>query len=65
MTIKEAILKTLEDLNKPLIYMEIFNHIMDKDYYPDFKLKKTPENTVSANLTGFIKNLWTYFAIQE
>ncbi|MFZ4739957.1 MAG: HTH domain-containing protein, partial [Bacteroidales bacterium] len=56
MTIKEAIIQTLEDLNKPLNYMEIFNHIMEKDYYPDFKVKKTPENTVSAHLTGFIKN---------
>lgn len=56
MTIKEAILQTLEDLNKPLNYLEIYNHIMDRDYYPGFKGKNTPESTVSAQLGDFIRN---------
>jgi len=33
MTIKEAILKTLDDLNRLTNYMEIYNHIVENGYY--------------------------------
>ncbi len=55
MTIKEAILKSLEDLQKPSTYLEVYKQIMDKNYYPHFKSKGTPENTVSAQLSEFIR----------
>jgi uncharacterized protein len=55
MTIKEAILKSLEDINAVTNYMEIYKHIVDKNYY-DFKDAKTPSSTVSALLGDFIRN---------
>lgn len=56
MTIKEAILQTLEDLNKPLKYVTIHDHIIEKDYCPELKDKNTSEATVSALLGNFIRN---------
>lgn len=55
MTIKEAILKTLDDLNRLTNYMEVYNHIVSKGYY-DFKEAKTPASTISALLGDFIRN---------
>ncbi len=55
MTIKEAILKSLDDINALTNYMEIFNHIVEKKYY-DFGPAKTPASTVSALLGDFIRN---------
>lgn len=55
MTIKEAILKSLSDLNKVVNYLEVFNHIIDRKYY-DFGEAKTPAYTVSALLGDFIRN---------
>lgn len=55
MTIKEAILKSLEDINAVTNYMEIYKHIVNKNYY-DFKDAKTPASTVSALLGDFIRN---------
>ena len=54
MTIKEAILKSLEDLIKPVSYKEIYQHIVSNNYYI-FENGKTPEATVSGLLTDFIK----------
>ncbi|MDO9038302.1 MAG: hypothetical protein Q7U59_08155 [Lutibacter sp.] len=54
MTLKEAVLKSLEDLNKPSIYMEIYNQIVEKQYF-DFGKAKTPYLSVSGVLTGFIQ----------
>lgn len=54
MTIKEAILKSLEDRNKISNYLEIFNHIIDNSYY-NFKDAKTPSQTISALLGDFIR----------
>ena len=54
MTIKEAILKSLDDINNLTNYIEIYNHIIDKKYY-DFKDAKTPQATVSALLGDFIR----------
>jgi uncharacterized protein len=55
MTIREAVLKSLEDINSKTNYMEICNHIIKHNYY-DFKGAKTPSNTISATLTYFINN---------
>lgn len=55
MTIKEAVLKSLDDINKLTNYMEVYNHIVAKKYY-DFGLTKRPTATVSATLGDFIRN---------
>lgn len=55
MTIKEAILKSLDDINALTNYLEILNHIVEKKYY-DFGPAKTPASTVSALLGDFIRN---------
>ncbi len=55
MTIKEAILKSLDDLNKLTNSMEVCDHILEKNYY-DFGTAKTPPATVSALLGDFIRN---------
>ena len=49
MTIKEAILQSLEDLKKVANYMEVYDHIIKNNYY-DFKDAKTPASTISACL---------------
>jgi hypothetical protein len=54
MTIKEAILKSLDDINGLTNYMDVYNHIMAKDYY-DFGAAKTPASTISALLGDFIR----------
>lgn len=55
MTVKEAIFKSLEELNQETNYIDIFNYIIEKKYY-NFGVGKTPAMTVSAALSGFIKN---------
>ena len=55
MTIKEAILKSLEDLPKGGIASEIYQNIVNKKYYI-FDKGKTPEATVQAQLGDFIRN---------
>lgn len=55
MTIKEAILKSLEDLIIPVYNNEVYNHIVDKKYY-EFLKGKTPTGTISAQLGEFIRN---------
>ena len=55
MTIKEAILKSLDDINGLTNYLEVYNHIVAKNYY-DFGTAKTPASTVSALLGDFIRN---------
>lgn len=55
MTIKEAILKSLEEIKGLANYMEIYNHIIDHKYY-DFGPAKTPASTVSALVGDFIRN---------
>jgi len=54
MTIKEAILKSLEDLHKLLTHNEICEHIINQKYY-DFGDAKTPASTISALLGDFIR----------
>jgi hypothetical protein len=55
MTIKEAILKSLEDINSLTNYYDVYEHIILKKYY-DFKDAKTPASTISALLGDFIRN---------
>ncbi len=55
MTIKEAILKSLEDMQKLATHWDILKHIQTYKYY-DFKMAKTPEATISAELGSFIRN---------
>ena len=54
MTIKEAILKSLEDLGKLSTHWDVYKNIKMKNYY-DFKVAKTPEQTISALLGDFIR----------
>ena len=54
MTVKEAILKSLDDLKKASSHWDVYNNIKAKQYY-DFKKAKTPESTISALLGDFIR----------
>ena len=53
MTIKEAVLKSLEEIGDITNYLSVYNHIIANQYY-DFKKSKTPASTVSAALGDFI-----------
>lgn len=55
MTIKEAILKSLDEIGGLTNYMEVHDHIIENNYY-DFKTAKTPPATISALLGDFIRN---------
>lgn len=55
MTIKEAILISLEDIGNVANYLELHTHIINNNYY-DFKDAKTPPATISALLGDFIRN---------
>ena len=54
MTIKEAILKVLEEQKSALTYMEVHDKIIEKDYI-DWSNAKTPSDTVGAQLGHFIR----------
>jgi uncharacterized protein len=54
MTIKEAILKSLEEIAVLTNYTDVTNHIIKNNYY-DFKEAKTPSATISALLGDFIR----------
>jgi hypothetical protein len=55
MTIKEAVLKSLEDLGGITNYLEVCNNIIAKKYF-DFGAAKTPAATISASLGEYIRN---------
>ena len=55
MTLKEAVLKSLEEINGLTNYLEVYNNIIEKGHY-DFGSAKTPSSTVSAILGDFIRN---------
>jgi hypothetical protein len=55
MTLKEAVLKSLEEINDITNYLAVLHHINEKNYY-DFGSAKTPASTVSAVLGDFIRN---------
>ncbi len=55
MTLKEAVLKSLEDINDITNYLAVYNHITKNNYY-DFGAAKTPGSTISAVLGQFIRD---------
>lgn len=55
MTIKEAILKSLEDIRGLAYSPRVYEHIVEKGYYV-FTEAKTPAQTVSALMGDFIRN---------
>ena len=55
MTLKEAVLKSLEDINDVTNYWAVLEHIIANNYY-EFGEAKTPGSTVSAILGDFIRN---------
>jgi len=54
MTIKEAVLKSLEEINGLTNYNEIYDHIVKNNFY-DFGKSKTPVLSISGQLTSFIQ----------
>jgi hypothetical protein len=54
MTIKEAIIKSLDEINDLTTYMVVYNHIIANNYY-NFGTAKTPASTISALLGDFIR----------
>lgn len=54
MQLKEAVLKSLEEINSPSTHRQIYYYIVDNNYY-DFLNSKTPEATVSSTLGDFIR----------
>lgn len=55
MTVKEAILKSLEDLIIPVYNVEVYNHIVEKKY-SEFLKGKTPGAKISAQLGDYIRS---------
>lgn len=55
MTIKEAIIKSLDDIKQLASSIEIYEHIVKYKYY-DFTIGKTPSATISAQLGDFMRN---------
>jgi hypothetical protein len=54
MTVKEAIIKSLDEINDLTTYMVVYNHIIANNYY-NFGTAKTPASTISALLGDFIR----------
>lgn len=55
MTLKESVLKSLEDIGEITNYAAVVTNIIEKNYY-DFGAAKTPGATISAILGDFIRN---------
>jgi hypothetical protein len=55
MTLKESVLKSLEDIGEITNYSAVVTNIIEKNYY-DFGQAKTPGATISAVLGDFIRN---------
>jgi hypothetical protein len=55
MTLKEAVLLSLSDINEITNYLAVQNNIVEKNYY-DFGQARTPGSTISAVLGDFIRN---------
>ena len=49
MVIKEAILQSLDDLKSLVNHAQVYNHIIENNYYK-FEQGKTPKATISAQL---------------
>jgi hypothetical protein len=55
MTLKEAVLQSLEDIKSITNHAAVYKHILHKGYY-NFKDAKTPASTISACLGDFVRN---------
>jgi len=55
MTLKEAVLLSLNDISEITNYLAVYNNIVEKNYY-NFLQAKTPSATISAVLGDFIRN---------
>ena len=55
MTLKEAVLLSLNDIIEITNYLAVQNKIVENNYY-DFGLAKKPGATISAVLGDFIRN---------
>jgi uncharacterized protein len=55
MTLKEAVLQSLDEIKGVTNYLAVYQHIVKTGIY-DFKNAKTPASTVSATLGFFIRN---------
>lgn len=55
MTLKEAVLLSLDEIGEITNYLNVCNYIIEKGHY-DFKTSMTPASTVSAILGDFIRN---------
>jgi hypothetical protein len=55
MTVKEAILKSLDDIKSPVTHNDVYKHMTKNNYYK-FTNNKTPSNYVSAVLGNFIRD---------
>jgi hypothetical protein len=55
MTLKEAVLKSLDEIGVLTNYSDVMKYIISKQYF-DFGAQKTPGSTVSACLGDFIRN---------
>src|ERR1035437_2266310 len=55
MTLKEAVLLSLNDISEITNYLAVCNKIVEKNYY-DFGTARTPSATISAVLGDFIRN---------
>ncbi|HPQ08519.1 MAG TPA: HTH domain-containing protein [Bacteroidia bacterium] len=53
MNLQEAILKSLEEIGKPVSTEDLYNYIIKKNYY-EFS-GETPKNTLSSRLGDFIR----------
>lgn len=54
MTLKEAVLRSLQELRKLATHMDVYTHIIKNNHY-DFGDAKTPAQTISATLGDFIR----------
>ena len=54
MGLKEAVLKSLEEIDRPVTHRTITDYIIDHKYY-DFQGVKIPEASVSSVLGDFIR----------
>jgi hypothetical protein len=55
MTIKEAILRSLEEMKNLATHSDMYDYIIKNNYY-EFTKGKTPKDTISAILGDFIRN---------
>ena len=55
MTIKEAVLKSLDEIKQLATYMDVYNYIIENNYY-SFTKGKTPSQTVNSVIGAFVRD---------